>query len=58
MAAETSADAKVPVALALAKLGFVFGWRSLQQYQGGNSIEKNWLEFQLEKQIEIFNFDS
>ena len=33
MAAETSADAKVPVALALAKLGFVFGWRSLQQYQ-------------------------
>ena len=34
MAAETSADAKVPVALALAKLGFVFGWRSLQQYQG------------------------
>ena len=33
MAAETSADAKVPVALALAKLGIVFGWRSLQQYQ-------------------------
>jgi len=33
LAAETSADAKVPVALALAKLGFVFGWRGLQQYQ-------------------------
>ena len=32
MAAETSADAKVPVALALAKLGFVFAvknWESL-----------------------------
>ena len=26
-------NAQVPVALALAKLGFVFGWRSLQQYQ-------------------------
>ena len=47
MAAETSADAKVPVALALAKLGFVFGWRSLQQYQGGNSIEKIGLSFNL-----------
>ena len=33
MAAETSADAKAPVALALAKLGIVFVWRSLQQYQ-------------------------
>ena len=39
MAAETSADAKVPVALALAKLGFVFGWRSLQQYQGRRSYD-------------------
>ena len=32
MAAETSADAEVPVALALAKLGFVFAvknWESL-----------------------------
>ena len=39
MAAETSADAKVPVALALAKLGFVFGWRSLQQYQGRHLLD-------------------
>ena len=28
MAAETSADAKVPVALALAKLGFVFAFKN------------------------------
>ncbi len=33
MAAETSADAKVPVALALAKLGLVFGLNSLKEYK-------------------------
>jgi SEL1 protein len=33
MAAETSADAKVPVALALTKLGVIFGLRSLDEYK-------------------------
>jgi len=32
MAAETSADAKVPVALALAKLGFVFGVKNWESF--------------------------
>ena len=41
LAAETSADAKVPVALALAKLGFVFGWRGLQQYQADHPFLKH-----------------
>ena len=33
MAAETSTDAKVPVALALAKLGFVFAMKNWEEYQ-------------------------
>lgn len=33
MAAQTSADAKVPVALALAKLGVSFAWKSWLEYK-------------------------
>lgn len=31
MAAETSSDAQVPVALALAKLGVVYSWQHIQE---------------------------
>jgi hypothetical protein len=31
MAAETSGDAKVPVALALAKLAVVFAWKNAEE---------------------------
>ena len=33
MAAETSTDAKVPVAMALAKLGLVFAWKNWEEYK-------------------------